>query len=1462
MDTIANSKALGQEGHSGTVTFLFTDIEGSTKLLEQLCEQYAILLDEQRTILRAAFKRWNGSEIDTEGDSFFAVFPRAIDAVCCVMEAQRELNSHKWPQGSVVRLRMGLHTGEPIRVRTGYVGMDVHRAARIASAGYGGQVLLSQTTRDLIYQDLPKGTSLRDLGQHKLKDIRFPQQIYQLEIEGLPAEFPVLKTLSMDEEPPTPGEAPYKGLQYFSEADAEWFFGREQASRHLTQALQEQRFLAIIGASGSGKSSVVRAGLVPALKSSQPGHWQVHIFTPSSNPLESLAVSLTGNEPSVTATATLIDDMGQDSRSLHLSVQRSIPQHSPIELLIVVDQFEELFTQCRDEAERRSFVDNLLYATGAEDGHIRVVITLRADFYQHLAQYAGLRTEVAKHQEYLGAMEATELRQAIEEPARRGGWEFSPGLVELILHDIGASEGHQPEPGALPLLSHALLETWKRRRSNLMSLRAYSEAGGVRGAIAKTAESVYYDKLTPEQQLIARNIFLRLTELGEGTQDTRRCISTRELIPPSPAPDSEAVQEVLYTLADARLITTHEDTVEVAHEALIREWPLLREWLTEDREGLRLHRHLTEAVLEWEHMEHDPGVLYRGAHLAQALEWAQINPGKLNAQEQAFLDDSQTASEREAKDRENQRQRELLAAQKLAETEKQRAEEQAHSASRLRRRALYLTIAMLLAGLLAVAAVFFGQQSNSNAQVARQNEATAQFESQHAGNEALQRATQQAIAENEAHTRATAEANALQQSDLASSRELAAAAVSNLQVDPQRSILLALEALKKSDTIEAQNALHQAILASRLINTISAGSQSLFGVAVSPDGAEFATAGMDGKLKVWSMSNLNTLSDASPLLTVDNPVDFDPSSEAGGSTLAFSPDGKQIAVIAANQNTNIYDATNGQLLQTLSAQNGNIHSVAFDPNGKRLVTTSFGGVAVIWDALNGTQLLTITVPDQSFYDAIFTPDGKVLITGGDYGAQFWDLAVNPGKELFSISLAIPDDFAFSPDGKYLAVAAATTAKVWDFQALMADPSVNPLFTLSGHQTNINSLVYSQDGAYLVTGSADGTAKVWDAAAGQEMFTLAGGTGTINSLAISPDGIHPLSAHSDGKVRVWDISTTGSHEMWAVYPVFRATFSLDGKKFVTAYYSGDTGVIFQQFNVSPTGVTETHTIKEDTGSQVSAFGFSADLSRYATIDLNMMLDIWEPASGKLLQSFPISQTSASSGHTTVVRRIAFSPDGARCATASDDGTAIVWDLSTGKPLMTLAGHEGAVYGITYSSDGNLIATASLDGTARIWDASTGEILHTLSGDNSSFVNLQFSRDGKRLVAVGSTPMVWDVMTGKELLTLKGHNATVLYTDFSPDGTRIATSSADGTTIVWDASTGQAMLELPGNFGVKFASDGKSLMTIQMIGGIEGVARGFYLDLQDLITLAHSRVARSLTTDECQKYLHVDKCPASP
>src|SRR5215216_719366 len=338
------------------------------------------------------------------------------------------------------------------------------------------------------------------------------------------------------EDAPGLGLCPYKGLNCFEEADADLFVGREELTAKLVErvlsltskeSLPPPRFLAIVGASGSGKSSLVQAGLIPSLRWNKRSiDWQIHILTPTAHPLESLATSLTPENQSVSAVAALMDDLAGELRSLQIFAKRKLGAKNGPHLLLVVDQFEELFTLCRSEEERAAFVGNLISAASETNGPVIVLITLRADFYAHCANYVQLREALATNQEYIGAMSEEEVRRAIEEPARRGRWEFEPGVVDLLLHDIGR------EPGALPLLSHALLETWQRRRGRVMTLSGYTSSGGVRGAIAETAEAVFADRFTHEQQVIARRIFLRLTELSDESSmaDTRRRASFNELI--------------------------------------------------------------------------------------------------------------------------------------------------------------------------------------------------------------------------------------------------------------------------------------------------------------------------------------------------------------------------------------------------------------------------------------------------------------------------------------------------------------------------------------------------------------------------------------------------------------------------------------------------------------------------------------------------------------------------------------------------------------------------------------------------------------------------------------------------------------------------------------------------------------------------------------------------------------------
>ena len=458
--------------------------------------------------------------------------------------------------------------------------------------------------------------------------------------------------------PPEPGDPPFQGLQYFDEKDADRFFGRETLVAKIVGRLTKTRFLTVIGASGSGKSSMVRAGVIPALRRGErladgslpptdSGQWDIRILTPSAHPLEALAASLTRDSESVSAITTLRADLSQDPNALGLITRRVLAQNNKKHLLLVIDQFEEVFTQCRQDDERRAFIENLLHAIDPVNSQpITILLTLRADFYTQLAFQDRLRELVSQNQEFIGAMSRDELKRAILLPAALGNWKVQEGLVEVILDDLGS------EPGALPLLSHALLETWKRRRGRVLTVSGYTAAGGVRGAIAQTAETVFRQRLNSEQQPIARMIFIKLAEMGEDSLDTRRRAAFSELI--TRATDTSTIDAVLSILTDARLVTTGTlepgDTrvVEVAHEALIREWPTLRDWLNQNRQGLILHRQLTEDTNDWLKLERDPGSLYRGVKLKQTLEWVKTNTDLISLAEQEFLDASQKTSRKEA----------------------------------------------------------------------------------------------------------------------------------------------------------------------------------------------------------------------------------------------------------------------------------------------------------------------------------------------------------------------------------------------------------------------------------------------------------------------------------------------------------------------------------------------------------------------------------------------------------------------------------------------------------------------------------------------------------------------------------------------------------------------------------------------------------------------------------------------
>jgi energy-coupling factor transporter ATP-binding protein EcfA2 len=473
-------------------------------------------------------------------------------------------------------------------------------------------------------------------------------------------------------QPPGPGQAPfegqcpYRGLAPFRAEDRRFFFGREALTEWLLEQLRppaggkpQNRFVAVVGPSGSGKSSLVLAGLLPALadgKLEGSAAWPRALCRPGPDPLESVAVALChalGEDAA--AVRELRDELRGSEAALHLKVRLAL-HGAPAErrLLLVLDQFEEVFTLCTDEGQRRALLDNLLYAAGAAGGQTVLVLTLRADFYGKCAAYPVLAAALSEHPFLVGPLSEAELRQAIERPAQLVGCECEPGLVEALLRDV------QGQAGALPLLQDVLLQLWQARQGRRLTVEAYQALGGLSGALDRRASDVL-KRFSPAEQELCRRIFLRLTQPGEGTEDTKRRAALHEL---AGAGDAEVVARVVGRLADQRLLTTEGDAaqaqVEVAHEALIRGWSVLRHWVEADRAGLRTHHRLGEAAREWDHNQREDSFLYRGARLAVAQEWAAGHAHDLNDLETAFLAASAAAETQ-------RRDQELAQARRLAD---------------------------------------------------------------------------------------------------------------------------------------------------------------------------------------------------------------------------------------------------------------------------------------------------------------------------------------------------------------------------------------------------------------------------------------------------------------------------------------------------------------------------------------------------------------------------------------------------------------------------------------------------------------------------------------------------------------------------------------------------------------------------------------------------------------------------
>ena len=856
---------------------------------------------------------------------------------------------------------------------------------------------------------------------------------------------------------------PYKGLHAFEFDDAELFFGREDQIKRVLAQLTAVRFVAVVGASGSGKSSFVRAGLLPGIGAAASGDATtcIAVLTPGAHPVDALAravAAATGG-----SACALADDLHGDPDAL----ERAACQAGGAGLVVAVDQFEELFTQCRDEAERRCFIDALIAAWRDPASPIVVILALRADFYGRVAAYPELAAAVVAHQTLLGPMLAADLRRAIELPAAQAGLLLQRGLAQTMVEDLA------DEPGALPLLSHALLETWKRRVRLMLTVGGYREAGGVRGALAHTAEHTLQN-LADRDQVSARSIFLNLTDIGDGSAPTRRRVDRVELAAHSQSAD--ALDRVLGILADARLVTIDERTVVVSHEALIRHWPRLRGWIEADRAGLLIHRRLTDAAREWDTLDREQAALFRGARLATASEWAAGHPHHLSQLDSDFLTASQAAERRE-----------LEAAK--------------HRTRRLR--ALSTGLAALTVIVTALAAWALDQRSTARREA---TVATALVLASAAPLLLKSRPDVSLILALEAYrTSPRPEARSSVLAALTAVRDPGILAILHGHTDAVYSVALSpdgrtLASASADTTIRLWDIRTHKQLGTPLRGHIG----RVRSLAFSRDGRTLASASADTTIRLWNTRSHQQLGHLT-------------GHTGAVSSVAFSPDGQTVASASADTTIRLWNTrSHRQLGQALTGHRGAVSSVAFSPDRQTLASASQDKTIRLWNTRSHRQLGHLTGHTGAVSSVAFSRDGQTLASASaDTTIRLWTQHL--GQPLRSGHKGPVSSVAFSPDGQTVASASAdTTIRLWNTR------SHRQLGHLTGHTGAVSSVAFSHDGQTLASASSDSTIRLWDIRAHTPLAAPLIDIDVVYSVAFSRDGRTLVSAGADHTIRLWGI----------------------------------------------------------------------------------------------------------------------------------------------------------------------------------------------------------------------------------------------------------------------------------------------------------------------------------------------------
>ena len=1090
--------------------------------------------------------------------------------------------------------------------------------------------------------------------------------------------------------------SPYKGLKKFEPEDTDLFFGRDQFLAGLVNDLEQTNFILLLGASGSGKSSVVRAGLIPWLQQKWGKHFVSLMFTPDRDPFESLYGSLLSRGYSQSqaelARTGKVDTLSQVVKTL-----------KPAESfwLIFIDQFEELFTISEDD-KRDLFIRSLvkLSKERVSDPPIRIVATMRADFLDQLdSAPANLLARITeKHRPLITQMQSDELRLAIEQPAAHHGVVFETGLVEQIIKEV------QGQAGCLPLLQYTLDRLWETElqaatfQTRTLTISTYRQLGGVRGALQQRVDQVY-SALPEAEQLAAQRIFLKLVGIGGNAeagiewQPVRRRAYRMEF-------STGLEQKVLTQLINENLLISNRpaqsqaSTVEIVHETLLSSWAMLRDLIQNNRKAIADSNRIQEQWQQWQQTKSEDDLL-RGSLLVRALElkedetFQQVLYG-FGAGEEQFIRRSMEWHNRER-----------------------------------RRTIVGLTI---VAALIAAAAIFAGFQW-------RQSE--RQFILSMSKRSESLSGSEQGF-------------NALIAS-LRSGRELQRVRWMQLKPDVERQVLTALQnavyGVRESNTLEGHKGAVNSVSFSRngqtlassgadgtvklwdshgkLLKALKAHNDAIvYNISFSRDGQTLVSANADGTIQLWSLDGtlLKTISGHTGAVYRVN----------------FSPDGQTLASASADGTIKLWKL-DGSLTQTVKVSNKAVLRVGFSPNGQELITTSDDGNIKFWSK-DGRELAHL-FQEGVVYHAIFSPDGKTIASGGgDTMVRLWSkdaillrtfqgytegilgLAFSPdGQTIASasedgtITLWKGDsiwahtlqghtdevtDVIFSPDGKIIASASHDkTVKLWRRDGAL-------LKTLTGHTDVVHGISFSPDGKTIASASWDKTVKLWNVEDGHLLKTLTGHSGKVYGISFSPNGKMLASASNDGTIKLWALNGDVLKTLYGHTDVIHnVSFSHDGKLLASA--SHDRTV--KLWRVEDGKLLRTFIGHTNWVHQVN---FSPDDQLIVSASWDRTIKLWKVEDGSLVKTF--------SGHTDKALGVSFSPDGKTIASSSDDKTLKLWKLD-GTLIATLRGHNEAVHKVSFSPDGKNLASASYDSTIILWDIENRDNLDALLGQGCDWVH---------------------------------------------------------------------------------------------------------------------------------------------